>query len=267
MPFQQSAMNNLAEADPSDFAAIRFVLTDMDETLTRKGRLAARTYQALERLQVAGLRVIPVTAAPAGWCDQMARMWPVDGVIAENGGVFIARSGSRSVERTYWHAPKERSGLSERLRAIKEQVAASVASASLSDDQPFRLTSIAFNRPRSEPECRALRSAFVDAGANVSCNDLWVLGWIGAYDKLSMACRVLAAEYDIDPEAARSVVAYCGDSENDLPMFEFFENSIGVSTVREHALPHLPRWITKGPGGEGFVEAADIIIRGCSQEV
>ena len=64
----------------------------MDETLTYQGRLQASTYLALERLRDHGIRVIPVTAAPAGWCDQIARMWPIDGVIAENGGLFLQRT-------------------------------------------------------------------------------------------------------------------------------------------------------------------------------
>ena len=86
-------MRTLAEAPPSTFAGIRFVLTDMDGALTCSGRLSGRTYDALERLQAAGIKVIPVTAAPAGWCDQMVRMWPVDGVIGENGGLFFRRGG------------------------------------------------------------------------------------------------------------------------------------------------------------------------------
>ncbi|VVE19716.1 MULTISPECIES: hypothetical protein [Pandoraea] len=85
-------MRHLSDATPSEFKDVRFVLTDMDETLTYRGRLAADTYRALERLQKAGIRVIPVTAAPAGLCDRMARMWPVDGVIGENGGIFFQRT-------------------------------------------------------------------------------------------------------------------------------------------------------------------------------
>jgi hypothetical protein len=65
-------MKDLVLAPKSTFAGVRFVLTDMDETLTLQGRLSARTYDALERLRAAGVGVIPVTAAPAGWCDQMA---------------------------------------------------------------------------------------------------------------------------------------------------------------------------------------------------
>ncbi|MBZ0134206.1 MAG: HAD hydrolase family protein, partial [Rhodocyclaceae bacterium] len=53
------------------------VLTDIDDTLTTEGRLTAAAYAALERLHAAGLKVIPVTGRPAGWCDHIARMWPV----------------------------------------------------------------------------------------------------------------------------------------------------------------------------------------------
>jgi hypothetical protein len=47
-------------------ARIGFVLTDVDDTLTDGPRLPAAAYLAIERLQGAGITVIPVTAAPAG---------------------------------------------------------------------------------------------------------------------------------------------------------------------------------------------------------
>ncbi|GLK82589.1 hypothetical protein [Ancylobacter defluvii] len=56
-------MTPLSDADPARFGSVRFVLTEMDETLTFRRRLAARTYDALERLQSAGVAVTP--AAPA----------------------------------------------------------------------------------------------------------------------------------------------------------------------------------------------------------
>src|SRR5450830_1843590 len=103
----RTSMQPLFTAADSEFDSVRFVLTDMDETLTYQGRLAAATYTALERLQAYGIRVIPVTAAPAGWCDQMARMWPVDGVIGENGGLFFYRDkDGHGLNRTFWHGTK-----------------------------------------------------------------------------------------------------------------------------------------------------------------
>ena len=256
-------MQPLASAPPATFAGVRFVLTDMDETLTYRGRLSARTYDALERLQAAGVRVIPVTAAPAGWCDQMARMWPVDGVIGENGGLFLQRGADgHGVTRSFWHAAADRPALAERLAAIGRDVLRAVPAAAFADDQPFRLTSLAFAQPGSEPERRAIIATLQAAGAEVTVNNLWILAWLGRYDKLAMTRRVLAKTYGLDIDAERGAVLYSGDSTNDAPMFGFFEHTVGVSTVRKylHEIPVPPRWITVGPGGDGFVEAADAVI-------
>ena len=43
----------------------------------------------MHRLQQSGLLVVPVTGRPGGWVDQIARMWPVDGVVGENGGLWF----------------------------------------------------------------------------------------------------------------------------------------------------------------------------------
>lgn len=256
-------MQPLSLAPADTFSSVRFLLTDMDETLTHQGRLAAQTYAALERLQARGIRVIPVTAAPAGWCDQMARMWPVDGVIAENGGLFIRRSpDGHGVERHYWHAHDVRDGARDALRRIAQRVAASVPAARHADDQDFRLTSLAYARTDSDQDNRIL-DALIAAGADATINNLWIIGWVGGYDKLSMSLRVLSDTFGVDAGTATGCVAYSGDSANDAPMFGYFTHTAGMSTVVEYLqqLPVLPRWITHGPGGSGFVEFADAILR------
>ena len=68
---------------------ISYVLTDIDDTLTLDGRMPAVTYLAMERLQQAGIKVIPITGRPVGWCDHIARMWPVDGLVGENGAFYF----------------------------------------------------------------------------------------------------------------------------------------------------------------------------------
>lgn len=242
-------MKELASAPRGEFDRVRFVLTDMDETLTHEGRLPAATYAALERLRRTAIKVIVVTAAPAGWCDQMARMWPVDGVIGENGGLFFRRGGEYGVLRHFWHGDAQRARLGE----IGRRIVAQVPGAALADDQPFRLASLAFARPDNAPARTALLAALRRAGLNATENNLWLLGWIGDFDKLAMTRRVLA---DVDDEE----ICYCGDSENDTPMFRTFRHSIGMSTVRGRALSSYPNWITRAPGGAGFVEAADAVL-------
>ena len=258
-------MKPLSFATPSTFSSVRFLLTDMDETLTYRGRLSARAYDALERLQHAGVKVIPVTAAPAGWCDQMARMWPVDGVIGENGGLFTQRAADgHGVTRLFWHADAERQTIDGQLAAIGRHVARAVPSATFADDQPFRLTSLAFARPDRAADRAAIVTALREAGADVTINNLWILGWLGGYEKLAMTRRVMREAYGLDIDVDRDAILYSGDSTNDAPMFGFFRHTVGGSTVRD-CLPDIPippNWITDGPGGDGFVEAADAVIAG-----
>ena len=65
-------MRPLAEFPLAARRALRGVLCDIDDTLTTEGRLTAAAYAAMERLQQGGLRVVPITGRPAGWCDHIA---------------------------------------------------------------------------------------------------------------------------------------------------------------------------------------------------
>ena len=85
----------------SDFAlaersAIRGVFADIDDTITTDGKLTADAYGAMEQLQASGLLVVPITGRSAGWCDHIARMWPVDGVVGENGAFYFRYDREKS---------------------------------------------------------------------------------------------------------------------------------------------------------------------------
>jgi len=244
-------MKSLLLAEPKEFASVRFILTDMDETLTYRGRLHAATYSALERLQDAGLTVIPVTAAPAGWCDQMARMWPVNGVIGESGGLFFqADQNGHELKRAFWRPDEEVVELEARLKEIARGVSSVEPRARLAQDHSIRLTSVAFVNPEDATLRAAILLALKGLGADTTVNNLWVLGWLGGYDKLTMARRVLTEIYDLDVNANLDAVLYAGDSTNDAPMFGFFRHTVGVSTVRDY-LPEIPVPFHMDHGGTG----------------
>lgn len=253
-------MRPIADAAAADLAAVEFVLTDMDDTLTFRGRLAARTYSALEELQDAGVKVIPVTAAPAGWCDQMARMWPVDAVIGENGALYL-RHRNGAIEHNFWSGAAVDEDMA-RLRRLGDLVLSQMPDARIATDQPFRLASLAFDRLPAPDACNGLVKILRANGAGATVNSLWVLASFGGFDKLAMSRRLMQDLYGIDIEQSRQAVFYVGDSANDAPMFRHFPKSAGVSTVVEHLadIDHPPAWITRGPGGAGFVEVAEAII-------
>jgi len=255
-------MTPIQERPPGIFSSVRFLLTDMDETLTFNGRLAAATYAALEQLQQAGICVIPVTAAPAGWCDQMARMWPVNGVIGENGGFFFRRENhGHGLKRSFWHG-EQSADVMPRLLAIGHDIMRRIPLARFAEDQAFRLTSLAFARTGDAALEQEIVVALADEGLNTTINNLWILAWTGTYDKLAAARKVLEEEYQIDDATAQQSLLYSGDSVNDAPMFMHYRHTVGVSTVRQYLaqLPKAPAWITDGPGGSGFVQAARAVL-------
>ncbi len=241
---------------------IRFVLTDVDDTLTEGPRLPAAAYAAIERLSEAGITVIPVTAAPAGWCDLMARMWPIGAVIGENGGLCF-RHDRKTGEtlRRYWATPNERAASSERLAALMAEITSALPGAEIAHDQRYRETTLAF-RNRSDAEAAAIVARLATAGARTTLNSIWVLGWFGDFDKLAMARRMMAELFATDIDRDARNILYVGNSLNDAPMFAHFPVSVGVSSVRRYAdrLPVLPRWITRGAGGAGFVEVARMLL-------
>ena len=102
---------------------IRCVLTDIDDTLSTRGRITAVAYAAMEELHAAGYLVIPVTGRPAGWCDHIARMWPVDAVVGENGALYMRHDdAARALKKRFVASVTERTRNRQRLDAIGEKI-------------------------------------------------------------------------------------------------------------------------------------------------
>lgn len=97
------------------------VLQDIDCTMTTDGRLTAAAYVALEQLLEAGLLVIPISGRPAGWCDLIARFWPVSAVVGENGALNFRYDHRRhQMIRRYARGEAERAH--DRLLRGREEV-------------------------------------------------------------------------------------------------------------------------------------------------
>ena len=256
-------------AFPSDERrSIRAVLTDIDDTLTDDGRLTARAYGALERLKQAGLIVVPVTGRPAGWCDMIARFWPVDAVVGENGAFYFRyEPGSKRMIRRYAKCPSQRQDDRARLAAIGEEITDAVDGAAIAADQAYREADLAIDfredvAPLPTADIDRIVALFEKHGATAKISSIHVNGWFGSYDKLTMSRLLLREIFDIDMDVARSQIVFVGDSPNDSPMFGFFPNAVGVANVFQcrDRLAAEPAWVTQKAGGEGFSELVDILL-------
>jgi HAD superfamily hydrolase (TIGR01484 family) len=253
-------MRPLAEMRGAD--RLRGLLFDIDDTLTTEGRLTAQAFAALERLKLAGRLVVAVTGRPAGWCDHIARMWPVDAVVGENGAFYFHYEGGRLRKR--YHDPDDvRAQKRARLGAIAERILASVPGSALASDQPYREADLAIDycedvAPLSLEAAERIATLMREAGLSAKISSIHVNGWFGGYDKLTTARALFSERFATDLDAANAELAYAGDSPNDAPMFAFFANSIGVANVARFAghMAALPKYVTQAQAGAGFAEIA-----------
>jgi HAD superfamily hydrolase (TIGR01484 family) len=258
----------LADMPRSTRDAIRGVLADIDDTVTTEGKLTSRAYDALERLKSAGKLVVPITGRPAGWCDHIARMWPVDGVVGENGALWMRYdAGKRKLLRGYAASEAERQANRARLDRVAARVLREVPGSALASDQPYREADGAIDfREDVPPLPRAAVDRIVEImegeGLTAKVSSIHVNGWIGRYDKLAMTRTFLHEAFGIDLDAERERYVFAGDSPNDAPMFAFFPNAVGVANVRDFLdrIPTPPAWITRAPAGAGFVELVDALL-------
>ena len=261
-------MQPLAQAPRALLAGVKAVLTDIDDTLTLHGRLPAEAYDALWKLRRAGIKAVPITGRPAGWCDLIARQWPVDGVVGENGAFYFRYDeAARKMIRVYAQPQEVRRANSKKLRKIAGQVLKDFPGTAIASDQAYREIDVAIDFCEDVPPlplatAQKIAGAFHAEGAAAKVSSIHVNAWFGDHDKLTMSRRFLAESFDIRLETELNRIAYCGDSPNDAPMFAVFPLGIGVANIRPYAklMAHLPNYVTAGEGGHGFAEFVDAVL-------
>lgn len=262
----RTAQRGLAPLSTAKLRGVRAVFTDVDGTLTSKGRLLATTLRAIEWLGAHGIDVVLVSGRPAGWGEAWARQWPVAGVIVENGGLYFARRGERLVKV---YAQPERVRGPNR-RALTRHVRAAlkaVPGAKLSGDSLYTEVDLAIDyaedvqlgqgaADRLERFLRARGVTAVRSSVHVNC-------WLGRFDKRTAVAKFLKTEWGTRLAKAERRFVYVGDSFNDQPLFKAFPLSIGVANVADvlDQLDDPPAFVTRSREGRGFGEVADAIVR------
>jgi HAD superfamily hydrolase (TIGR01484 family) len=244
------------------------LFTDIDDTITTEGRLPAAAYEALERLHQAGLAVVPITGRPAGWCDMVARFWPVSGVVGENGAFYFRYDhAARKMIRQFGASDAERAANRKKLAVLSEKILAEVPGSAIASDQLYREADLAIDFCEDVPRLPGeavdkIVALFEQSGAVAKISSVHVNGWFGRYDKLSMTRRFVRETMGLDLDAAKQRFVFCGDSPNDAPMFSFFPFACGVANVKDFIgrIDDLPAYVSNGRGGQGFVEIADRIL-------
>ncbi len=260
----------LREWPLAEAARVHTVFADIDDTISTEGRITASAYEALERLHEAGLRVVPVTGRPAGWCDHIARMWPVDAVVGENGAFWMWRDEAAGKLRTRHRLDEAtRAANGARLREVAARVLREVPGCAPASDQFCRLYDVAIDFREDVPPLpveaiERIVATMRAAGMHAKVSSIHVNGWFGNWDKLETTRLMMRERFgiDVDGVADRARCVFVGDSPNDAPMFAFFPNSVGVANVMDFAgrIDAMPAWVTPSRAGAGFAELAQRLL-------
>jgi hypothetical protein len=247
---------------------IRFFFTDLDETISTEGKILPEAYNALWDLHRAGLVVVPITGRCAGWVDHIARFWPVDGVVGENGAFYFFMKNNKLAKRYYFDL-QHAQDIKGELFTIRDEILTKYPDLAVASDQPYREFDLAIDFCEDVPRASwqvvdDIVAIFKSHGAQAKISSIHVNGWFGDFNKLQMARIFVQEQYgeDLDDPAAREAAIFIGDSPNDQPMFEFFPETVGVANIFQFwdRLQYKPKYVCSSLSGLGFAEFARIFL-------
>ncbi len=258
-------MRPIREIDPPTCRALRGVVFDVDDTLTRDGRLEAEAYTALWNLRRAGLELIAVTGRPLGFAELIARQWPVDLAVGENGAGYVRVAG-QGLQTGFFEDEAARRAEREVLEKVVAAVHEQAPWARLTDDSWARRCDVAFDigeRVRVSPQQIDKLLAIMQAqGARTVVSSVHAHAMLGGYDKALGVAHACRAALGADMDADREHWLFVGDSGNDAAAFAYFSVTAGVANVAAHLarLPVTPVYVSDADRGVGFAEIARTVL-------
>ena len=256
-------MKSFTDKTSQDLQPIRYILMDIDDTITTEGKLSYKAYEALWKAYEKGYHLIPVTGRPAGWCDLIIRQWPVKAVVGEN-GAFVYYFDDKEL-KTFIHPSVPEISVESRLKEVQDKVLKDIPNSRISKDQFARKYDLAIDFNEDPPYlgfevAEQIKNICMSMGAEAKVSSIHVNTWFGNYNKVSMV--KLFMESVLQEEDIQKKVIFFGDSPNDEPMFEYFPNSFGVANIKPFLgqIIYRPKFITSKESGEGFSEAIEYIL-------
>lgn len=251
-------MRPISELSAAEAQGLDGLLFDLDDTLLDHGKLTEAAYSSLFRLRESGLRLLAVTGRPAGWGEVVARQWPVDGAVTENGAVLLYRDDG-GVRRLDAVPEVERRARRLRVAELVAKIGEAHPELHAADDVAARISDFSFDigeRQRVAPEVvHAVVALAREHGARTQLSSVHLHVSFDADDKATGAVRLVRLLWGTDPTLLRFRFAFIGDSENDAACFAAFRTTIAVKNFSGRPTVS-PRYLTSGARGAGFAEAA-----------
>lgn len=241
------------------------VCFDVDDTVTQHGTLDPVAYQSMFALRAAGLKLIAATGRPLGFAEIIARTWPVDAAIGENGAGFLARADG-ALASGFWDPVELRAQQQEVLGRIRARVERELAHVHVASDSWARRCDLAFDIGEfasvAQTDVERLLAIFAQEGAHASVSSIHAHAQLGTHDKARGVVLAARTLWQLDEQAVRTGFLFVGDSGNDAAAFAFFALSAGVANVVRHLarLSTPPRFVAQQAYGAGFAEIAARVL-------
>jgi HAD superfamily hydrolase (TIGR01484 family) len=258
--FRHQSVFALSEVSSTCLRNIRLIATDMDGTLTRRGKFTPALLQALEDLATADIKVLIVTGRSAGWVSGLSSLMPVAGAMAENGGLYFPPENQKPVVLT---PIADLTQHRQHLATTFENLQTKFPQIQESADNRFRITDWTF-------DVATLRQDELQTLDNL-CHQM---GWGFTYSNVQChikpqgqdkAVGLLHVLREYLPQYSVEQIVTVGDSPNDESLFNrrYFPFSVGVANVLEYLnqLKYHPAYITTAAEGEGFCELSSYILK------
>ena len=175
-------MKPLSELKEKYLRKIKILLFDLDGTFISNDSLKSSTYRYLEKLRDNKIKTVVVTGRPAGWCDLIARWWPVNSVIGENGALSYSMLNGK-MDRQVFDSTLSLEESKELLDFLLIEIRENFGEICLASDQPFRQWDLALDiseeNSLSLNKVREIYNFCISKGANAAISNIHLNIWYG----------------------------------------------------------------------------------------
>ena len=254
--------------DHSRLDSIKLIATDLDGTLTASGEFTPALLQMLIALRQSGFPVLIVTGRSAGWVHGLAAYMPIQGAIAENGGLFYPHDpdhGGIVLTPTF-----NRDHHRQQLTQMFDQLKAEFPQIQTTADNAFRVTDWTFENPGFSPELlaqmeqRCTQAEWGFTYSTVQCH-------IKPPAQTKQTGLLTVLNHHLDQVYTPDQVITVGDSPNDTGLFDphVFPHSVGVANVIPYLaqMKYLPAMVTQTAEQHGFLEIGQCLLSHYSKTI
>lgn len=226
---------------------MKIVFSDFDGTLTNNGKLGAVFFDLIELIEKNNSELIIVSGRSVSWGHFLVTHFPFKHVIMEGGGVIVSKTVDGEIKEEYLVSEKVLEDLDAFTKGLKDHVPNVVMSADSLGRASDR--AVEFSMMNNE-DVKKLEKYLDASGVHYSRSNVHINFWMGDISKAN------AIEYYLKSYAPHIGVEECifyGDAKNDESVFEYFQNTVGVSNIIAvlDELEHKPRIVLEGKENAG----------------